>query len=151
MDKLLADDTIGQGEPPLLREAQEREAIAARLGAEGDFLRVPQLAKALGISAKSLHAQMRAGSFPMPHRRVGRVIVVKLDHYVDWFLSESPPACDLSVQSNDGELGPAKALSNPEERPASVCRDAIRASRRAAGERFKQEVLRGMRSKGFDV
>jgi predicted DNA-binding transcriptional regulator AlpA len=72
--------------------SQDRACAAARLGVHGDFVRMPQLARALGISANSIRAQMRSGTFPIPHRRIGKIVVVSLDAYLDWLKRADGPS-----------------------------------------------------------
>ena len=134
------------------RQVEKVAAMAARLGVRGDFIRVPQLAKALGISSSSIHAQMRRGNFPVPHRRVGNVIVVKLDDYVRWFDAASGSALDDLPPA-----GPAPALAPAPQTPlievaSSPSRSSkLRESKAMFKARIDREVLENMRRKGFDV
>ena len=137
---------------------ERRTAMAARLGVHGDFIHVPQLARALDISATTIRAQMRRGIFPMPHRKIGSVCVVKLDDYILWFDSDgraekipeqAPP---LPASETAGLAGVATDL------PPKESAMARRAARLPNGEssaefkaRIKGEVREEMRRKGFDV
>ena len=115
-----------------------RAATAARLGVVGDFVRVPQLAKALGMSANSIYAQMRLGTFPIAHRRVGSVLVVKVDDYAEWFHAE-PCHCVEPTDTNSLACRPRiepRAWTETDKEQA---------------ERIKREVRERMRRKGFDV
>lgn len=126
MDDLVEEE--GPAGLPKEREARsDRASVAARLGVHGDFMRVPALARALGISQNTVHAQMRSGAFPIPHRRVGNVIVIKLDDYIAW-LAGRP--IDSRKTHDPGELDP-KALnacsgreSDPKEVAARMKRNA---------------------------
>ena len=129
-----------------------RTAMAARLGVHGDFIHVPQLSRALGISSTTIHAQMRRGNFPMPHRKVGNVLVVKLDDYVRWFDgddAERPPPKGMSAkpvesapeaqEQSRAKPSPSRALGSEGQRRAEV------------KARIQREVRERMRRKGFDV
>ena len=129
----------------------EIDAMASRLGVDGDFVRVPQLAKALGISSTSIHAQMRRGTFPMPHRRVGNVIVVKLVDYVRWFHDE--PRRVVAPEPPAASHATAAAEHEPEREDAGA-RGSSRAGTESRAEfkaRLKREVLESMRRDGFKV
>lgn len=126
-----------------------KAAVAARLGVKGDFIRVPQLAKALGISSTSIHAQMRHGNFPIEHRRVGNVIVVKLDDYVRWFRTGG----SMAAESTEPQQIPQLAHDEPEVMEVSHAKPHL--GRRETSKEFKarihREVIADMRRKGFDV
>jgi predicted DNA-binding transcriptional regulator AlpA len=136
----------------IVRDPAVKAAHAARIGTRGEFVRVPQLSKVLGISANSIHAQMRLGTFPMPHRRIGNVIVVKLDHYVDWFEQEAPrpiaPAKRRKPWSAPADEEDASDVGLSE---GEINELLGRETARERKERVKREVLDGMRRKGFDV
>jgi predicted DNA-binding transcriptional regulator AlpA len=124
-------------------------AMRSRLGVVADFVRVPQLAAALGISSTSIHAQMRRGNFPIAHRRVGNVIVVKLEDYVRWF------------DGTAGEPAPVKAapIARPSCAPPRsgaelappIQATAVRETRADFKARLQRQVTEGMRRKGFDI
>ena len=128
-----------------------RATIAARLGVKGEFIRVPQLAKALGISSTSIHAQMRRGNFPISHRRVGNVILVKLDDYVQWFENGLGGISECEIQS---EIAICERQSDERFTQSEFIRVkqvSIRETKAAVKERIHQEVLSDMRYKGFNV
>jgi len=131
--------------------ADLKAMVAARLGVKGDFIRVPQLAKALGISTASIHAQMRSGRFPISHRRVGNIILVKLDDYVRWFINEA-----MDAGSRKASPSPEIKAPDCEEPPRETATPEILTSQRKETRaefkaRLNREVLADMRSKGFDV
>ena len=136
--------------------AEAMAAMAARLGVHGDFIHVPQLSRAMGISSTTLHAQMRRGNFPMPHRKVGSVLVVKLDDYVRWFdegdaTRPAPPT--TPANSTDAGAEPAEQSSAiPPSAPirSSASEDAKR-RRCEVTSRIQSKVRERMRRKGFDV
>ena len=141
---------------------ERRAATAARLGVHGDFVHVPQLARALGISSTTIYTQMRRGNFPMPHRKVGNVCMVKLDDYVRWFESGAGAArpaereaancildgtpCEPEQKAIASSPSPAPKAnsSKPDRLPSGETRAAFKA-------RIQAEVLANMRRKGFDV
>jgi hypothetical protein len=133
------------------RRANLKAMVAARLGVKGEFIRVPQLAKALGISSTSIHSQIRRGKFPILHRRVGNVILVKLDDYLSWFEGD-----ESGVNSDDGSC--SLTINSFEHDRPSTPRDFLEnlnhRSRPTEAEfkaRISHEVLADMRKKGFDV
>ena len=114
-----------------------------------DFLRVPQLSRMLGISSNSIHAQMRLGIFPIAHRRVGNVIVVRRVDYQTWFEAEQLPP---SRRQASDELPPPKPLQAVEiERltPEAIKVITGKESLAARKEREKQEVMSNLRRKGL--
>jgi len=141
---------------------ERRASTAARLGVHGDFVHVPQLARALGISSTTIYTQMRRGNFPMPHRKVGNVCMVKLDDYVRWFETGAgvahgaePDAATPLADAAACEPEPAMAISPPSSKPKAK---AAKPDRLPNGEtraefkaRIQAEVLANMRRKGFDV
>ena len=132
-------------------EGDAMAAVAARLGVRGDFVRVPQLAKALGISSTSIHAQMRRGIFPMPHRKVGKVIVVKLSDYARWFESGAPLPSER--KPTVGPQRSAMAEAKLEETPSVKAREAAaeKQARAAFKARLQREVDESLRRKGFKI
>ena len=133
------------------RWTELKAAVAARLGVAGDFIRVPQLAKALGISSTSIHAQMRRGIFPIFHRRVGNVILVKLDDYVRWFDNNSdgtdPPLIRCTKPSVPERF---KDLEESCETPEKLSTPILETKAQFKA-RLNLEVLAKMRSRGFKV
>lgn len=77
--------------------ADARSRAAARLGITSPFLRVGEIAKILSLSANAARDQMREGRFPIPHRRLGKVLIVKLDDFLDWY-------CDDTADDEVGNL-----------------------------------------------
>lgn len=133
------------------RRANLKAMVAARLGVKGEFIRVPQLAKALGISSTSIHSQMRRGRFPILHRRVGNVILVKLDDYLSWFegdesvVDSNNDSCSFATDSViwDQPSIPMESFDNLNDRG--------KATEAEFKARISREVLADMRKKGFDV
>ncbi len=84
----MQDEKNGSREEPKSESARAQHPVSKASELRCEFLRVPQLSALLGISANSIHSQMRLGIFPIPHRRIGNVIVVKKADYQNWFDSE---------------------------------------------------------------
>ena len=122
----------------------DRSRVASRLGVDGDFMRIPQLSRALGVSANAIYWQMRLGTFPIAHRRVGNLVVVKLDDYIAWLNAENLPtepttprrrtsASDKNVKAT--QTGPAAPPPGETKRERSA--------------RTKREIRESMRRKGL--
>jgi len=81
---------------PSSTSAPEREAIRADLvlkyGVTSFFVRVKVIAEVMGLSATSIHALIRQERFPLPHRRVGKVVLVHFESLVDWCCSKTTPS-----------------------------------------------------------
>lgn len=92
---------------------------------------------------------MRRGSFPIEHRRVGNVIVVKLDDYVDWFKTGT------SVHVAPAEPQQIFPVVQTESEVIDQEQAKLHPARRETREEFKarihREVIAEMRRKGFDV
>lgn len=133
------------------RNLELENAMRSRLGVKGDFIRVRQLAKALGISGTSIHSQIRRGTFPIPHRRVGNVVLVRLSDYMMWFEDGSRGVSTVAEPvSADTITGPlVDELQSFVADAPSI--DRKRESRAEFKARMDREVLSEMRSKGFDV
>lgn len=129
MEDQAENGEAGQGGEALF--ASRRAEIAARAGARGDFLRIPQLAAMLCVSAASIHAHMKRGTFPIPHRKVGKASVVKVDDYVRWFHADPPEPPEPTIPGVDPGVARAQA--------------------KARKQRFKQEVLDSLRRKGHAI
>jgi hypothetical protein len=72
------------------REAARR-MLEHKYQIRSEFLRVNDLAKLIGIAGTSVRVQISEGRFPIPHRKVGNVIVVKVDDYVEWHCAGAKP------------------------------------------------------------
>ena len=120
-----------------------RAHAAARLGVLGDFMRVSQLAAALGMPANSIYAQIRHGTFPIPHRRVGNVVVVKLDDYVDWYSDTAPTTAPASLRGR-----PAALASRGEPQSSGAAARPIETDKQQA-DRIRRQVDERMVIRGF--
>lgn len=131
--------------------AEARVAMAARLGVHGDFVHVPQLARALGMSSTTIYAQMRRGDFPIPHRRIGSVLVVKLDDYVLWFEQAKPEPKVVEARPQAVVVAIDEPPAELPHRPLPPVDASERQKRADFKARIQREVLEGMRRKGFKV
>ena len=113
-----------------------RAALAAQYRITSLFLKVGQVAGMLGLSTTAVHAQIREGRFPIAHRRVGNVVMVKLTDFVGWYCAEtsevvgSPPE---AAQSQSEEEAQQSLISQCAETPKD------------RAERIKRQVLESMR------
>ena len=140
MDKMAAEGAAERGEAP---SQDERARVAARLGVHGDFIRMPELSKALGVSRNAIYWQMRLGTFPIPHRRVGNLVVVKLDDYIAWLNAKDLPTWPTTPRL-PGFLPAAEGDLPIVEDPAPPGETA-----RERSARIKREIRESMRRKGL--
>lgn len=83
-----------------------RESVAAaramlrdEFGIAGAFARADQLAGLLGLSESAIRGQAQRGTFPIPHRRVGKSILFKVESVAAWYcLDDSTP---LPIRQRD--------------------------------------------------
>lgn len=114
-----------------------------------DFFRVPQLSRMLGISSNSIHAQMRLGIFPIAHRRVGNVIVVRRVDYQAWFEAEQLPPPRRQASDESRPPKPRQAVEFERLTPEAMKVITGKESLAARKEREKQDVMRNLRRKGL--
>jgi len=142
----MASDDDGLDELRFLNDQRHENGMRARLGVTGDFIRVVQLAKALGISSTSIHSQIRRRVFPIPHRRVGNVVLVKLSDYLHSQGVATPVKPMLAEAA-----GTAVPDSIESADPIEPSIDKKRETKAEFKARINREVLAEMRAKGFDV
>jgi predicted DNA-binding transcriptional regulator AlpA len=95
---MLADSQNEELAPGGSNIAQGAESCIPRTVSDLSFMRVAELSKMLGIAENSIRSQMRLGTFPVPHRSVGGLIVVKRCDYLAWFNSRSQD-CQAGVNA----------------------------------------------------
>ncbi len=100
MSEATADEDM---ESASKERAVARARLASQFGIKAAFLRVNDLAAMLSISGNAVRCQIRDGRFPMPHRRIDNVVVVRFDDFVDWYCAAPPP----SGAAESGEPGDA--------------------------------------------
>ncbi|MGA7778229.1 MAG: hypothetical protein WCA85_11030 [Paraburkholderia sp.] len=66
-------------------------SLAEKYKIDSAFVRVGVLSRILGLAAPTIYAAMKAGRFPIPHRKVGSTPLVKLDDLARWYCSEDLP------------------------------------------------------------
>lgn len=98
-----------------------REMLRSEFGISSAFVRVPELAKVLGLAECTIYQAMREGRFFLPHRPLLSSPAVKVEDLVDWYC-EGP-------SSGPGRGGPAfeeagEAASVQQAR-ASIVRSAL--------------------------
>lgn len=123
----MRDATANEGAGSESRErAESRARLASQFGIKAAFLRVNDLAAMLSISGNAVRCQIRDGRFPMPHRRIDNVVVVRFDDFVDWYCAApAPPSVAEFCEPSDGAAEPMSAAAPPppestlEEAPAA--------------------------------
>lgn len=65
-----------------------RETLRRDFGLTSAFVRVPDLARVLGLAECTIYAAMRNHRFFMPHRVMLTSPAVKLDDLVEWYCSD---------------------------------------------------------------
>lgn len=75
------------------QEEMERAArsLAERFAIDSAFVRVSTLARILGLAAPTIYAAMKAGRFPIPHRKVGTTPLVRLEDLARWYCEQDTP------------------------------------------------------------
>lgn len=71
------------------RIEKAKAMLMAEYGIESAFVRVPALAKVLGLAESTIYALMRSDRFFLPHRLLGTVPAVRLEDLVAWYCEES--------------------------------------------------------------
>lgn len=71
-------------------------ALAERYKIDSAFVRVGMLSRILGLAAPTIYAAMKAGRFPIPHRKVGTTPLVKLDDLASWYCAEELPRAPVA-------------------------------------------------------
>lgn len=89
------------GQSPSAKKIECLDAVMRRFGIDSALIGVPKLARALGMGASTLYTYMRCGTFFMPYRVVNGTPMVKVDDFIDWYLS------------SDGDVRPGVAASTP--------------------------------------
>lgn len=77
----------GGAQPAAAAQSQEeaKRMLASQFGIEAAFVRVPALAKLLGIAAPTIYASMRRGTFFLPHWMLNSAPAVRLDDLASWY------------------------------------------------------------------
>ena len=114
------------------------------------FIRISELSRMLGVSENSIRSQMRVGIFPIPHRHIGNLIVVKRDDYSRWFET----AESQGRRARKSMHGKTETASAPIQQPAggNSCRARRLArpeSQTAKKERQHREVMNALRREGL--
>ena len=119
---------------------QTREMLARDFGIKAAFARVDQLAALTGMSSSAIRTQARSGLFPIPHRRVGKAMLFKVEAVLDWYCrAEQPPTPPPSTNAAMRPLprAPAAPLTRkdtalrPQERRSVTVEEAARVKQQA--------------------
>ncbi len=81
--------------------ARAARALAAQYEIDSAFVRVSMLSKIIGLSAPTIYAAMKAGRFPIPHRKVGTTPLVKLDDLAAWYCSQQQTSALKTTQHEE--------------------------------------------------
>lgn len=95
------------------KRQRTRDMLRREFGIESAFVRVPELARVLGLAPCSIYGAMRRGTFFIPHKLLLTSPAVKLDDLVDWYCADP-----LGVRA----AGPAPGT--PDEIDARLARSA---------------------------
>jgi len=119
--------------------------LAAKHQIDSEFVRVPTLAKIMAMSANSIYVQMRDNKFPLAHRRVGNVVLVKLADLARWYCTGEGSAVREPEPPRATPVEPAKEPPAASSAPAPEHYEAPRQIRKETRDqqqaRIKREVL----------
>ena len=88
------------------------QLLSEDLSPKALFLRADQVSKMLGIAASTIRNQAAQGTFPIPHRRIGKAILFKATAVADW--------CSADEQAALAESAHAASVSPLPQRPEPV-------------------------------
>lgn len=71
-----------------LARAETRAMLIDKFSITAAFVRVPTIAKVLGIAPGTIYASMRNGKFCIAHRLINSTPCVKLDDLVAWYCGQ---------------------------------------------------------------
>jgi len=97
------------------RRVECLDALMRRFGIDSALIGIPKLARALGMGSSTLYTYMRCGTFFMPYRMVNGTPMVKVDDFIDWYLSSEGDVRPCAVASaTDKQAAPTPASSEPQ-------------------------------------
>jgi len=111
-------------------------ALVAQYRITSLFLKVGQVAGMLGLSTTAIHAQIREGRFPIAHRRVGNVIMVKLTDFVGWYCADAS-----ETVASPSQVAHSQAEEEAQQNLISQCAETPKEQ----AVRIKRQVLESMR------
>lgn len=136
-DVAAAPDPNQQPRLPSERECLAEERLAAKFRIDSEFVRVPTLAKIMAMSSNSIYVQMRNGSFPIEHRRVGHVVLVKLADLARWYCQDPPAIAKGGVSEPAASIVP----DAPMEATETTLAPRRKETPKQRMDRIKREVL----------
>lgn len=144
---------VAEGGEVAVETARRRLALQFQITSE--FVRVPLLSKILSISSNAIYAQMRNGTFPILHRRVGNVVLVKLLDVADWYCHQDVKATEARetrapTPPADGSNIDVEETVEIDADPAALLHATLVKSDETAKQRsarIKREVMAQMASR----
>jgi predicted DNA-binding transcriptional regulator AlpA len=139
-DELSMTDARQRVSDELRVSTQQR--LSSKFAITSEFVRVPVLAKVLSVSANSIYAQMRNGSFPIPHRRVGNVVLVKFFDLVDWYCRDDPKPTTMPCSEYGPQTEHAADAMPPEDNSVAIIERLFKRAEtpKERANRIKKEV-----------
>lgn len=134
--------------------AEALNRLTTKFDIKSEFFRVPALSKILSISSNAVYAQMRNGTFPIAHKKVGNVVLVRVIDFIDWYCThetrhELPTVCqasprplpltDLELNRNETAIATYPKILRQAETP------------KERSERIKREVIAAIKAKHSTV
>lgn len=153
--KNVGQKLVGDERDIFLQErAQALNRLTTKFDIKSEFVRVPVLSKILSMSSNAIYAQMRNGSFPIAHKKVGNVVLVRVIDFVDWYcthetrheLSEVCPASPHPLPLTDFESNRSETAIPAHSK---ILREAETPKERS--ERIKNEVIAAIKSRHIFV
>jgi hypothetical protein len=89
-------------------DAVERAAreLAKKFELDSAFVKVGALSRILGLAAPTIYAAIKAGRFPIPHRKVGATPLVKLEDLARWYCANEAPTANAKPKPNTEAVKP---------------------------------------------
>lgn len=133
--------------------ANAKLSISTQFGISSAFIRVADLSKMLGIPGNSIHALIRRHRFPMPHRQVGCVVLVKFDDYVAWYCKGNAFPCMPATK--EVKKPAPEIVEELVEPPMEIMRNedcvpvAFEETAKQRAARYKREAYDALRRRGL--
>lgn len=105
------------GHLPCAKKIECLDVVMRRFGIDSALIGVPKLARTLGMGASTLYTYMRTGTFFMPYRLVNGTPMVKVDDFIDWYLSSGGdvrPGSAAPAEPPSAKSTPIPAVPQPD-------------------------------------